>query len=360
MKRKSPNMMSTTGRMPVMAAPSPMPVKPASEIGVSITRSDPNSSTSPLSTLNGVPASATSSPMRKTRWSRLISSASASRIASAMVIWRSAGEGLGKDMHRHLVGLGVGRVERELDAVRDLRAHLFLDALERDRVGLAFAGQGLGEDLQRVALLAPYPLLFLRAVVGPVDIADVVAVLPVRSKQQERRSVARSGTLDRLARGFVHRSDVLPVGLARRDAESPGPLRQVPGGGLEVMRVLVVKIVLADIDHRELPERGHVHHLVDEALAKCALTEKADRDLVGAALLRRERRAGGDAGAAADDRVGAEVALLLVGDVHRTAFAAAVARLLAEQLREHPIDAGAFGQAVTVSPVRARDVVVVA
>ena len=35
---KSPNMMSITGRMPVIAAPTAMPVKPASEIGVSSTR----------------------------------------------------------------------------------------------------------------------------------------------------------------------------------------------------------------------------------------------------------------------------------------------------------------------------------
>ena len=53
--RKSPNMMSTTGRMPVIAAPSPSPVIPASEIGESMTRSGPNSSTSPARTLNGVP-----------------------------------------------------------------------------------------------------------------------------------------------------------------------------------------------------------------------------------------------------------------------------------------------------------------
>ena len=55
--RKSPNMMSTTGRMPVMAAPTPMPVMP----GLRDRRVDdalvPNSSTSPASTLNGVPAS---------------------------------------------------------------------------------------------------------------------------------------------------------------------------------------------------------------------------------------------------------------------------------------------------------------
>ena len=37
-RQKSPNMMSTTGRSPVIAAPTPMPVNPGSEIGVSITR----------------------------------------------------------------------------------------------------------------------------------------------------------------------------------------------------------------------------------------------------------------------------------------------------------------------------------
>ena len=46
-------MMSTTGRRPVIAAPTPRPVKPGSEIGVSMMRSLPNSSTSPFSTLNG-------------------------------------------------------------------------------------------------------------------------------------------------------------------------------------------------------------------------------------------------------------------------------------------------------------------
>ncbi len=75
-------MMSTIGRMPVIAAPTPRPVKPTSEIGVSMMRSGPNSSTSPFNTLNVVPASATSSPMRTTVGSRRISSAIASRMAS--------------------------------------------------------------------------------------------------------------------------------------------------------------------------------------------------------------------------------------------------------------------------------------
>ncbi len=42
---------STMGRMPFMAAPTPIPVKPNSEMGVSITRSGPNSSSMPWLTL---------------------------------------------------------------------------------------------------------------------------------------------------------------------------------------------------------------------------------------------------------------------------------------------------------------------
>jgi hypothetical protein len=74
-------MMSTIGRIPVIAAPTPMPVKPASEMGVSMMRSLPNSSTSPLSTLKVVPASATSSPISTTFGSRRSSSAMASLMA---------------------------------------------------------------------------------------------------------------------------------------------------------------------------------------------------------------------------------------------------------------------------------------
>ncbi len=42
---------STMGRRPTIAAPMPMPVKPSSEIGVSITRSGPYFSSRPWLTL---------------------------------------------------------------------------------------------------------------------------------------------------------------------------------------------------------------------------------------------------------------------------------------------------------------------
>src|SRR5256885_14629897 len=91
-----------------------------------------------------------------------------------------------------------------------------------------------------------------------------------------------------------------------------------------------------------------------------AVAEEAGGDLTAAAHLGRERGAGGDAGGTADDGVGAQVARLRIRDVHRAALAAAVARLLAEQLGEHPVDRGALGQAVAVAAVGAGGEIVAA
>ncbi len=49
--RKLRVMISTTGRSPSIAAPTPAPTKPSSEIGVSRTRSAPNSAIRPAVTL---------------------------------------------------------------------------------------------------------------------------------------------------------------------------------------------------------------------------------------------------------------------------------------------------------------------
>ena len=49
------NCISATGRMPIIAAPIAAPTIAVSEIGVSMTRSSPNSPTSPSVTLNAPP-----------------------------------------------------------------------------------------------------------------------------------------------------------------------------------------------------------------------------------------------------------------------------------------------------------------
>src|SRR6476661_1577460 len=124
---KSPNMISTTGFMPVIAAPTAMPVKPASEIGVSMTRSVPNSFTSPVRTLKGCPASAMSSPQMKTFGSRRISSARASRTASARVISRVAVAVSGINVLIHLVGSRVRSIDGELHGAVHFRLNFGLN-----------------------------------------------------------------------------------------------------------------------------------------------------------------------------------------------------------------------------------------
>ena len=73
---------STTGRRPVIAAPTPTPTIVFSEIGVSRTRFSPNSSSRPWVTLNAPLKTPMSSPMISTRSSRCISSRSAALSAS--------------------------------------------------------------------------------------------------------------------------------------------------------------------------------------------------------------------------------------------------------------------------------------
>src|SRR5437899_12138603 len=122
-------MMSTTGRKPVIAAPTPIPVNPASEIGVSSTRSDPNSSPRPDNTLNGVPASATSSPKMHTRGSRRISSASASRTACANVSSRIAVSGI--NVLVDLLNPGIRSGDRKFHGSLHLFPRLVLNFLQR-------------------------------------------------------------------------------------------------------------------------------------------------------------------------------------------------------------------------------------
>src|SRR3954451_1808111 len=170
--KKSPNIRSTTGRSPVIAAPTPRPVNPGSEMGVSTTRCVPNSSTRPLSTLNGVPASATSSPITKTSGSRRISSTKA-----AFTAWANVSSGI--EILRDLRCVGEGRVERELQPRLDLGTRLVRDADQVVRRSELLLLQPAAEDGKRVAFAAPQLLLVLRAVVTAVDVADVMAVVAV-------------------------------------------------------------------------------------------------------------------------------------------------------------------------------------
>src|SRR5467141_2687186 len=202
-------MMSTTGRKPVIAAPIPMPVKPASEIGVSITRSAPNSSTRPDSTLNGVPASATSSPKMHTRESRRISSASASRTACANVSSLVATSGI--NVLVHLVYRRVRRGNRKLHRRLHFRPHFFLDLLELSFIRKLLLDQPLRKVLDRIPLRLPFLLFLFRTVRLATDGAHVVSRVAIRVANQERRPFLLPRASHQSLRRRVHRSHVLPI-----------------------------------------------------------------------------------------------------------------------------------------------------
>ena len=123
------------------------------------------------------------------------------------------------------------------------------------------------------------------------------------------------------------------------------------------MRIFVVEVVLAHVDDRQFPQLRHVHRLVKHALTERAFAKETDRHPPVAEPLARKRRASRQRRAAADNRVRAEVARVLIGDVHRAAFAPAVAFFFAEQFAKHPVNRRAFGEAVSVSAMRAGDIV---
>src|SRR5580693_7708060 len=283
--RKSPNMMSTTGRRPVIAAPTPMPVKPASEIGVSITRSGPNSSTSPDKTLNGVPASATSSPKMQTRESRRISSASASRIACANVSSLVATSGI--NVLVHLVYRRIRRGNRELHRGFHLRAHFFLDLLQPSFVRNLLLHQPLREILDRVALGFPFLLFLFRTVVFTVDVAHVMPCIAIRVANQKRRPFSLSRAIDEFLRHRIHRAYILSVRAFRKHSKRSPPRQNVACRCLRIMRVLRIEIVLANVDNRQFPQRRQVHHLIQNALSERSLAKKAHRYLSRAQSLRR-------------------------------------------------------------------------
>src|SRR5712692_10484514 len=352
---KSPNMMSTTGRNPVMAAPTARPVKPASEIGVSSTRSLPNSSNRPERTLKGVPASATSSPRIKTLGSRRISSASASRIACANVNSRSPVSGI--HVLAHFIDGRVRRRDGELDGFFHLRLDFFLYAIEQVLAGEFLFQQQLSKANDRVPLGLPGLFLLLRSVVLAIDISNVMAMVAIGIAEQKGGPFAAPRAVHQNLRKAVHGGHILPIHRDRFDIEGSGPRQDFPRGGFGIVRVFGIEIVLADVDYGQLKKLSEVHYLVQEALPESAFSEEADRHLVRTQLMGRERGTGGDASAAAYDRIRSQVAGRRVGNVHGTSFALAVAGLLSQQFGEHSIGGGAFRQTMSVAAMGAGDVV---
>ena len=124
------------------------------------------------------------------------------------------------------------------------------------------------------------------------------------------------------------------------------------------MRVFGVHIIFADVNDRQFPQLREVHAFVQHALAERAFAEEANSDLSRFQGFGGECGAGGNAHASRNDRVRSQIAGSGIGDVHRTAFSAAVSGFFSQQFGKHQFRRGAFGEAVAMAAMRAGDVVI--
>src|SRR5215212_1797817 len=172
--RKSSYMISMTGRMPCIAAPTPAPTIAISEIGALRTRSGPNSPSIPAVTPIEPPISAMSSPTMNTSLSCRIACDRASRTASLY-------ESSGIDVLERVLRVGIGAVFRKLDRALDDVHDLGLQRLELIVRELELRPR----ELEGIVVVARILDVLLRAV--HLRIADVVAVEAVRVAQEEHR-----------------------------------------------------------------------------------------------------------------------------------------------------------------------------
>ena len=84
----------------------------------------------------------------------------------------------------------------------------------------------------------------------------------------------------------LHRAHVHAVDLLAGNAEHRAAMIELLGERAAAldMRAHGVVVVLDHVDHRQLPQRGHVEALIDLALIGGALAEKGEADAVVAAI----------------------------------------------------------------------------
>ena len=116
------------------------------------------------------------------------------------------------------------------------------------------------------------------------------------------RAVAAAHLVDNGLHAVVEGHRVIAVQLHPLETVGFRPAGEVLARGVfRDGRVLAHLVVLAEEDHRELPNAGEVHRLVDSADTGGAVAEIDNRHRLGAAHLARQGEAVGDGRSGADD-----------------------------------------------------------
>ena len=117
---------------------------------------------------------------------------------------------------------------------------------------------------------------------------------------------------------------------------------------LEKAVEFAIRIVLAQVDDRKIPDRRQVETLVKRALRGGAVAEEAQRDPVQALHLGAERGSGRDRKPGSDDARLPQAADAEVRQVHGATFTLIHARRLAHQLSKQAIDPCPFADRMAV------------
>src|ERR1039458_361580 len=355
---KSLNMISSTGRIPPIAAPTAAAVIPCSAIAVSRTRSAPNSANSPWVTLNTPPGAPISYPIRKTRSSSLIASRRADRMASAKLTVRDSLV-VSTDVDKFLDLLGI----RKRTFASKLKSGLnfgctcgsyVLDLRVLDPAKLEIANG----SLQRIAL-PPELNLLPRSVRHRRSIANVMSREPIRLELQKRRTMAITGPCHGACRRVANLADVHAVNTSRGYPHRFRPSTQSRSrGDTPRRRVLTVLIVLTCKHERQRPQRGHVHRFIRDALVDRTVPTESCNHTPFTLHFARQRHPTGEADTGSDNPHGADIAMSNIGEVHCPAASPTHAICLAQHLGHQRVHTRALRDAVTMAPMGGDDVVI--
>ena len=121
--------------------------------------------------------------------------------------------------------------------------------------------------------------------------------------------------------------------------------------------MLAVAVVLAEENHRQVPQLGHVHRLVEGADVGRTIAEAGDSDPPILAVLRCQREAVGDRQARPDDPGRHHHPARWMGDVHRPALALAGAGGAPGDLGEQQVERHALGDLVVLAAIGGDEIV---
>ena len=183
---------------------------------------------------------------------------------------------------------------------------------------------------------------------------------PIGPRFQQSRPLTAAGTVHRLLRRSVYREDILSVHRYAWDLIACGPLGnvlQVAGGAIGCRGGPMVHLV--DKNYRKLPRGRCIQCLMEGAAIRRAVTEKHHGYLV---IMKYpaicQCCAYRQIVPAAYNAVGTQHSDGKIRNVHGAASAVAKAGLLTVNLRHHPVNIRALGNAVSMPAVRGFDQII--